>query len=111
MASGPPSPLDTDRDILAWLTRPEEAPELPGDGSVRIVRAVGEVNEIRGVLRDCLADDVALDEVELLHTDTGTYVPLVFETLSPVDHFRRPIGHKIITAAAGGTGTCCRGPW
>jgi RecB family exonuclease len=61
------SPMDTTRTT----------PEL--DGSVDFLRAVGEVNEVRGVLRRCLADGIAFDEVEVLVSDSETYVPLFRE--------------------------------
>ena len=52
---------------------------------IRIVHAVGEVNEVRYVLRDCVARGIPLDEVELLHTDAQTYVPLIYETLAALE--------------------------
>jgi ATP-dependent helicase/nuclease subunit A len=48
----------------------------------RFSRAIGEVNEIRGVLRRCLGDGIPLDMVELLHTDAATYPALVQEVLA-----------------------------
>jgi len=45
-------------------------------------RAIGEANEVRGVLRRCLAKGLPLDTVELLHTDAATYPPLVQEVLA-----------------------------
>ncbi len=65
--------------LLAWASRPSEAPSAPGDGSVEIFRSVGEVNEVREVLRRCAADHVPFDEVEILHSDYNTYVPLIYE--------------------------------
>jgi len=41
--------------------------------------AVGETNEIREVLRRCLANGWPLDEVEILHTDSAVYLPRLFE--------------------------------
>jgi len=61
---------------------PVDAPARVGAGSTRIFRAVGEVNEIREILRRCVEEDIALDEVEIVHTDAETYVPLVFELAS-----------------------------
>ena len=49
-------------------------------------RAIGEVNEVRHALRCCVAAGIPWDEVELLHSDQATYVPLVFETLSALEH-------------------------
>ena len=45
-------------------------------------RALGEVNEVRGVLRRCLAAGIPLDTVELLHTDTATYPSLVQQLMA-----------------------------
>jgi ATP-dependent helicase/nuclease subunit B len=36
------------------------------------------VNEVREVLRRCLAENIPLDDVEILHTDTETYAPLIY---------------------------------
>jgi ATP-dependent exoDNAse (exonuclease V) beta subunit len=45
-------------------------------------RAIGDVNEVRGVLRRCLAAGIPLDTVELLHTDAATYPTIIQEVLS-----------------------------
>jgi ATP-dependent helicase/nuclease subunit B len=71
-------------DRLRWLRTPAEAPKPLNDGSVRIVRAIGEMNEVRAVVRRCLAEKLPFDHVELLHTDADTYVPLVYECLLAV---------------------------
>ncbi|HEV3022910.1 MAG TPA: PD-(D/E)XK nuclease family protein, partial [Pirellulales bacterium] len=49
-------------------------------GSLQFFRAVGEINEVREVLRRCLAQAIPLDEVEILHTDAETYVGLIYAT-------------------------------
>ena len=69
----------TDAALLAWLSRPAEAPMPAGDGSVDFFHAVGEVNEVREMFRRCLASGIPLDEVEALHSDRSTYVPLIYE--------------------------------
>jgi ATP-dependent helicase/nuclease subunit A len=53
--------------------------------SVKFFRAIGEVNEVRGVLRRCLAAGIPLDTVELLHTDATTYPSLVQDVLAVMD--------------------------
>lgn len=73
-------PEDTDAGLLRWLSAPTSAPEPKHDGTVAVFHANGEINEVREALRRCLAAGYKLDEVELLHTDKQTYVPLVFET-------------------------------
>ncbi len=70
---------------LCWLNAPSEAPAPISDASVTIVRTVGEVNEIRALLRQCLSENIRFDDVELLHTDADTYVPLIYEVLSTVE--------------------------
>ncbi len=72
----------TDAGLLRWLLSPAEAPPPFEDGSAAIFRAVGEVNEIRGVLRRCLAKGIPLDEVEVLCSDVATYVPLIYDTFA-----------------------------
>jgi ATP-dependent helicase/nuclease subunit B len=72
----------SDLALLRWLGVPAAAPPPTGDGAATIFRAIGEVNEVREVLRRCLAAGYPLDQVELLHTDSDTYVPLVYETLA-----------------------------
>lgn len=68
--------------LLAWLPRPADAPARPRDGSVEMLRAVGEVNEVREVLRRCASRGIPFDQVEILHTDYATYVPLFYEVCS-----------------------------
>ena len=74
----------SDLDLLRWLARPGQAPEPRADGSVEVGRAVGQVNEVRGTLRACLREGLPLDSVELLYTDRGAYLPLIYETLSKI---------------------------
>lgn len=71
-----------------WLaisgSRRRELPvDLPVEGraaeATAFFRATGEVNEVREVLRRCFEQGIPLDEVELLHTDAATYVPLIHE--------------------------------
>ncbi len=69
----------TDARLLRWATQPDDAPQPVGDGTADIFQAVGAVNEVREVLRRCLAEGIALDDVELLYTDSQTYLPLIYE--------------------------------
>lgn len=71
----------TDASLLRWVTVPAEAPKPFNDGTAEIFQAVGEANEVREVLRRVIASGCRLDEVEILHTDAETYVPLIFEAL------------------------------
>ncbi len=92
----------TDLDLLCWLPVPSQAPAPLGDGSVQMFRAVGEVNEVREVLRRCLAARIPLDEVELLHTDAATYVPVIYETLAALEPVRTgPDGELPVTFVEG----------
>lgn len=72
----------TDAALLQWHSNPIYAPLPEGDGTAKIFRAIGEVNEIRGVLRQCMENKISFDEVEILHTDAAMYVPLLFEFAS-----------------------------
>jgi len=69
-----------DRALLRWISRPAEAPAAGSDGTAVIFRAVGEANEVREVLRRCVEGGTPFDEVEILHTDGATYLPLIYET-------------------------------
>ncbi|MEW6440617.1 MAG: PD-(D/E)XK nuclease family protein [bacterium] len=69
----------TDAALLSWVLRPAQAPAPAADGTVKIFRAVGEANEVREVLRRCAEERIPLDEVEILHPDSETYVPLLYE--------------------------------
>ena len=66
---------------LKWESPDEDTNNDPQPTRVDMFNAVGEINEIRGILRRCLAAKIPFDSVEVLHTDTGTYVPLIFETI------------------------------
>ncbi|MEA2064633.1 MAG: PD-(D/E)XK nuclease family protein [Gemmatimonadota bacterium] len=68
-----------DLGLLRWLERPADAPEPSGDGSAHLFQAVGEANEVREVLRRCVEERIPFDRVEIVHADTRTYVPLVYE--------------------------------
>lgn len=81
---GGPKPPATDLELLRWIESPKEAPDPRRDGTVELFRAVGEVNEVREVLRRCAAGNIPLDQVELLHTDGETYPPLIFEVVSSI---------------------------
>ncbi len=56
---------------------PASTPAVDG-----IFPALGEVNEVGEVLRSCVEQGIPFDEVEILHTDAATYVPLIFERAS-----------------------------
>ncbi len=58
--AGDGEPL-TDAKLLRWLPAPADAPPPIRDGSASIFRAIGEVNEVREVLRRCLVDGIPLE--------------------------------------------------
>ncbi len=86
----PPSEDHTDRARLASAQTPSAAPLY--DGTAALLCAVGAVNEIREVLRRCAQGGIPFDQVEILHTDHATYVPLLYElTQSLVAEDRIPV--------------------
>lgn len=70
-----------DLSLLRFLQDPSRAPLPRADGGVEIFSAVGEVNEVREILRRCLSRRIPLDQVELVYTDSSTYPSLVHEEL------------------------------
>ncbi|MBI5252303.1 MAG: PD-(D/E)XK nuclease family protein, partial [Desulfomonile tiedjei] len=92
----------TNAGLLRWLPDPTRAPVAnEADDTASIFSAVGEVNEIREVFRRVLSKAIALDDVEILHTDKNTYVPLIYELCSRfVSDFHRN-AEPIVTFAEG----------
>jgi ATP-dependent helicase/nuclease subunit B len=74
--------LLSDAALLRWVLSPVEAPTANNDGTAQVFRAIGEINEIREVLRRCARGRIPLDQVELLCTDIASYGPLVFDTFA-----------------------------
>jgi ATP-dependent helicase/nuclease subunit B len=71
-----------EKGLLKALPAVQQLPvEEKSSAPVSFIRAIGEINEVRAVLRRCLAGGIAFDQVELLHTDAGTYLPLIYEEL------------------------------
>lgn len=96
-----PGPLD-DSELLRWLPDPIQAPPVKEpDGTVSIFSAVGEVNEIREVFRRVLNKGIPLDEIEVLHTDKTTYVPLTYELCSRLTADFQNGGASLVTFAEG----------
>ncbi len=77
--SGPQTRF-TDRERLQFITAPHEAPPPSNDGTARIATAIGEKNEVRNIFRYVVENKIALDDVEILHTSTSTFVPLITES-------------------------------
>jgi hypothetical protein len=61
------SSAETDTELLCWILQPSEAPPPTTRKTVQIVQAIGEVNEVRQIFRQCLAGGTRLDDVEVLH--------------------------------------------
>jgi ATP-dependent helicase/nuclease subunit B len=98
----PDESATTDLELLRWLEDPIKAPSPMKDGSVTIRHAIGEVNEVRDVLRRCVSGQMRFDDVELLHTDAETYVPLVYETLCALAREGETLGDDLpVTFAEG----------
>jgi ATP-dependent helicase/nuclease subunit B len=77
-----PEPVPSDMSLMRWLPRAADAPQPVGDGTVGFFQAVGEVNEVREVLRRLISEGVGLDQAELLYTEGETYAPLIYETFA-----------------------------
>lgn len=73
---------ESDASLLRFISRPKDAPPPVRDGTAELYRAVGECNEVREIFRRCLAGGIPFDEVEILHSDGDTYVPLIIEIAS-----------------------------
>lgn len=69
----------SDAAIRRWLPAPGDSPPGRNDGTAKIFHAMGEVNEVREVVRRCLAAGCSLDDVELLYAEAETYIPLIYE--------------------------------
>ena len=92
----------SDLELCRWLTKTAAAPQPVGDKTVQIRCAIGEVNEVRGVLRYCLQHQLPWDEVELLHSDTDRYVSLIYEVFSSLGEPGGEIGEGLpVTFAEG----------
>jgi ATP-dependent helicase/nuclease subunit B len=59
-----------------------DAPQEQPAATVDMFHALGEVNEVREVLRRALAEGTPWDEIELLFSDADFYGPLIYETLA-----------------------------
>ena len=70
----------TDISLLANIGKTAAGTQPKNDASVKLFRAVGEINEVREALRRCLSDKQPLDDVEILHTDSETYISLIYAT-------------------------------
>ncbi|OFW57893.1 MAG: hypothetical protein A2Y75_11685, partial [Candidatus Solincola sediminis] len=71
-----------DASLLAWLSRPSDAPAPFFDGTCEIYRAAGESNEVREMLRRILEAGIPFDDVEILYSDSSTYPYLIYEICS-----------------------------
>ncbi|MEM7311833.1 MAG: PD-(D/E)XK nuclease family protein [Planctomycetota bacterium] len=61
----------------------ERLPKSTREGrTVAFSYAAGEVNEVAAAMRSIISRKVAMDDVEILHTDYMTYVPMIHEFLA-----------------------------
>lgn len=98
MVSSPEvEPPPQDRAALANLAVLPQHPPV-GDARLHFYRAVGQCNEVREVLRRCLAASIPLDDVEILHTSTVTYVPLIYEVTQRLANADHPDGIPVTFA-------------
>ncbi|MEP6994542.1 MAG: PD-(D/E)XK nuclease family protein [Acidobacteriota bacterium] len=64
---------------LETLAAEPAADWIANAAQVRLVRAIGEENEIRQVFRRILREGIPFDQVEILYTDSSTYPALAWE--------------------------------
>ncbi|MBN2443280.1 MAG: PD-(D/E)XK nuclease family protein [Spirochaetales bacterium] len=75
-----PGAAKTDLSLLTFIINPFKAPMPKKDNTIVFYKAHGLVNEVKDVFRRILYKKIPFDKVEIIHTDTGTYIPLIFET-------------------------------
>lgn len=68
-----------DRDLVHFIESVPAAPPPVQDGSMTIIHATGECNEVRQVLRWCVKHTIPFDQIEILYSDSNTYLPLLYE--------------------------------
>ena len=78
-------PVSVDVDLFRWLSVPEEAPPPLADGSVSMLHALGESNEVREIFRRILSKGISFDDVEILISDLDPYVSLFYEIGESID--------------------------
>jgi len=101
-------------DLVSEGLLPEHRPSrepVSAAWHAEFFQAIGETNEVRRVIRTCLARGIRLDEVELIHTDGSTYPPLIHEIIAALpqageidldeDETARPITATPVTFAEG----------
>ncbi|EEG79081.1 PD-(D/E)XK nuclease family protein [Dethiobacter alkaliphilus] len=67
------TPQPTPQSPLSWLFDPQNSPQPP---ELTILRAYGQTNEIRQVLRHLQQENIPLDNAVVCHTSTK-YIPLI----------------------------------
>ncbi len=75
---------------LRWVGAPVDAPAPKQDNSIDFFRAAGAANEIREVFRRCSENAIPLDQVEIIYSDSGTYLPLLHELASAMFEHHDP---------------------
>jgi RecB family exonuclease len=76
---GPATVSNTGR--LSWLFAPKEASPPLLDPSLEVRSAVGPANELRAILRRVIAENVPLDDVEIVHPPGAAY-PSIMHALA-----------------------------
>ena len=69
---------NSDSQRLKWLFDHDNPPKAFHDSSIEIFSAVGERNEIREVFRRIAREKIKVDETELIYTDSGKYLDLIY---------------------------------
>ncbi|MBU2102764.1 MAG: hypothetical protein KKF80_05160, partial [Candidatus Omnitrophica bacterium] len=68
----------SDIERLRWLFKSAESPKSFKDGTIEIFSAIGYRNEIREALRRICAENVTVDDAEIIYTDIESYADLLY---------------------------------
>ncbi|MBN2719821.1 MAG: hypothetical protein JXR72_01830, partial [Proteobacteria bacterium] len=98
-------PVDGNISLLGHIASPGQSPQgndPAKDETAVILPCVGEINEVRAALRTMRERGVPFDRAEILVTDAGTYIPMIYEeTLRLFADPQNPCGDAPVTFADG----------
>jgi len=98
-------PVNGNISLLGHIASPGQSPpgnDLAGDKTAVILPCVGEINEVRAALGTMRERGVPFDRAEILVTDAGTYIPMIYEeALRLFADPQNPCGDAPVTFADG----------